>query len=68
MLKANAINILTTLAALALSFLILTRAAPPELAEARPAAVAVGATQLTDAIIIPSYPADAIIIESIPAP
>ncbi|UCH78181.1 MAG: hypothetical protein JSU81_10730 [Candidatus Coatesbacteria bacterium] len=67
MLKANIINILTTLAALALSFLILTRAAPPDLAEVGPAAVA-AASQHTNAIIISSYPADAIIIESIPAP
>lgn len=68
MLKANVINVLTTFAVLALSFLLLTRAGAPQPAEVRPASAAARATQLTEGIVIHSYPADAIIIESISSP
>lgn len=72
MYKPYVINLLGVFAALALSFLILARAATPTAetpaAEAGPYEATPGiARQLTDRVIIRSFPADAIIIEALPA-
>jgi hypothetical protein len=65
MFKSNAVNILGTLAALALSFLFLARAAAP--AETRPPASSGSAAKAADPIIVQALPPDAIIIQSLPA-
>jgi hypothetical protein len=67
MLKSNALNILATFAALALSILFLMRTAAlpgggTELANA----AAARAAQATP-FVIKSYPADVVIIEALPA-
>ncbi len=72
MLKSHIIDLLGVFAALALSFLILARAATPT---AKTAAAEAGAYEgapvigglLTDRIIIKSFPADAVIIQALPA-
>jgi hypothetical protein len=66
MVKSNVINILGIFAVLALSFLFLVRAAAPgenwRPEEAPPAG------NRANAVEIRSFPADAIIIEALPAP
>ncbi len=72
MYKPYVINLLGVFAALALSFLILARAATPTAETAAAEAAAAEATpgiprQLTDRVIIRSFPADAVVIEALPA-
>ncbi len=72
MYKPYVINLLGIFAALALSFLILARAATPTAETAAAEAGAYEATpciprQFTDRVIIKSFPADAVIIEALPA-
>lgn len=72
MLKSYIINLLGVFAALALSFLILARAATPT---AKTAVAEAGAYEgapgirslLADRVIITSFPADAVIIQALPA-
>ncbi|HUV86058.1 MAG TPA: hypothetical protein VMX79_02990 [bacterium] len=65
MLKNNAINILGTFAALALSLLFLARAAAP--AETQPRNSSAYAAKRADAVVIQALPPDAIIIQALPA-
>jgi hypothetical protein len=70
--KTYVINLLGIFAALALSFLILARAATPTAETAAAKAGAYEATpgiprQFNDRVIIKSFPADAVIIEALPA-
>jgi hypothetical protein len=67
MLKYNVINILGTFAALALSFLFLVRAAAPAPAESGRTIETPPAAKSPGAVEILSFPADAIIIEALPA-
>ncbi len=66
MFKNNVINIIGTFAVLALSFLFLVRAAAP--GENRGPEEAPPAANPASAVEILSFPADAIIIEALPAP
>ena len=65
MLKSNAINILGTFAALALSLLFLARAAAPT--ETQPRNSTGYAAKRADAVVIQALPSDAIIIQALPA-
>ncbi len=67
MVKNNIINILGTFAVLAISFLFLIRAAAPAPAEKGRAIQTQPAVKPAGAVEIRSFPADAIIIESLPA-
>ena len=72
MYKPYVINLLGIFAALALSFLILARAATPTAETAAAEAGAYEATpgiprHFTDRVIIKSFPADAVIIKALPA-
>jgi hypothetical protein len=67
MFKNNVINILGTFAVLALSFLFLVRAAAPAPAEKGRAIETPPAVKPAGAVEIRSFPADAIIIEALPA-
>lgn len=72
MYKSNVLNLLGVFAALALSFLLLSRVAAP-VAETAAADIATYETgpgsspRPPNAIIVESLPADAIIIEAVPA-
>jgi len=67
MLKNNAINILGTFAALALSLLFLARAAGPAPTETQPRNSSGYAAKRADTVVIQALPPDAIIIQALPA-
>lgn len=67
MLKSNVINLLGIFAALAASSLLLARIAALPVTETEPANVVAAEAVPPPPIVIKSYPADAVVIEALPA-